>query len=182
MSKIIGIDLGTTNSCVAVMEGGEPVVIANSEGARTTPSIVGFTAKGERIIGQPAKNQMVTNPENTVYSIKRFIGHRYSELSGEAKMVPYKVVDHGEDVRIDIEGKEYSSPEFSSLIEKISLENSSICFVIGGSFGLSEDVKKHGNTKLSFGKMTLPHQLARMVLLEQVYRAFSISNNSKYHK
>ena len=106
MGKIIGIDLGTTNSCVAVMEGGEPVVIQNSEGGRTTPSIVGFTAKGERIVGQPAKNQMVTNPENTVYSIKRFIGHRYSELSGEAKMVPYKVVDHGEDVRIDIEGKE----------------------------------------------------------------------------
>ncbi|MCI6664079.1 MAG: molecular chaperone DnaK [Treponema sp.] len=116
MGKIIGIDLGTTNSCVAVMEGGEPIVIQNSEGGRTTPSIVGFTAKGERIIGQPAKNQMVTNPENTVYSIKRFIGHRYSELSGEAKMVPYKVVDHGEDVRIDIEGKEYSPQEISAFI------------------------------------------------------------------
>ena len=116
MGKIIGIDLGTTNSCVAVMEGGEPVVIQNSEGGRTTPSIVGFTAKGERIVGQPAKNQMVTNPENTVYSIKRFIGHRYSELSGEAKMVPYKVVDHGEDVRIDIEGKEYSPQEISAFI------------------------------------------------------------------
>ncbi len=116
MGKIIGIDLGTTNSCVAVMEGGEPVVIQNSEGGRTTPSIVGFTAKGERIVGQPAKNQMVTNPENTVYSIKRFIGHRYSELTGEAKMVPYKVVDHGEDVRIDIEGKEYSPQEISAFI------------------------------------------------------------------
>ena len=116
MGKIIGIDLGTTNSCVAVMEGGEPIVIQNSEGGRTTPSIVGFTAKGERIVGQPAKNQMVTNPENTVYSIKRFIGHRYSELSGEAKMVPYKVVDHGEDVRIDIEGKEYSPQEISAFI------------------------------------------------------------------
>ena len=111
MGKIIGIDLGTTNSCVAVMEGGEPVVIQNSEGGRTTPSIVGFTAKGERIVGQPAKNQMVTNPENTVYSIKRFIGHRYNELSGEAKMVPYKVVDHGEDVR-----KEYSPQEISAFI------------------------------------------------------------------
>ena len=98
------------------MEGGEPVVIQNSEGGRTTPSIVGFTAKGERIVGQPAKNQMVTNPENTVYSIKRFIGHRYNELSGEAKMVPYKVVDHGEDVRIDIEGKEYSPQEISAFI------------------------------------------------------------------
>ena len=116
MGKIIGIDLGTTNSCVAVMEGGEPVVIQNSEGGRTTPSIVGFTAKGERVVGQPAKNQMVTNPENTVYSIKRFIGHRYNELSGEAKMVPYKVVDHGEDVRIDINGKEYSPQEISAFI------------------------------------------------------------------
>ena len=116
MGKIIGIDLGTTNSCVSVMEGGEPVVIQNSEGGRTTPSIVGFTAKGERIVGQPAKNQMVTNPENTVYSIKRFIGHRYSELTGEAKMVPYKVVDHGEDVRIDINGKPYSPQEISAFI------------------------------------------------------------------
>ena len=116
MGKIIGIDLGTTNSCVAVMEGGEPVVIQNSEGGRTTPSIVGFTAKGERVVGQPAKNQMVTNPENTVYSIKRFIGHRYNELTGEAKMVPYKVVDHGEDVRIDINGKEYSPQEISAFI------------------------------------------------------------------
>ena len=116
MGKIIGIDLGTTNSCVAVMEGGEPVVIQNSEGGRTTPSIVGFTAKGERIVGQPAKNQMVTNPANTIYSIKRFIGHRYSELGGEAKMVPYKVVDHGEDVRIDVDGKEYSPQEISAFI------------------------------------------------------------------
>ncbi|MBQ0165801.1 MAG: molecular chaperone DnaK [Treponema sp.] len=116
MGKIIGIDLGTTNSCVAVMEGGEPVVIQNSEGGRTTPSIVGFTAKGERIVGQPAKNQMITNPENTVYSIKRFIGHRYNELTGEAKMVPYHVTDHGEDVRIDINGKPYSPQEISAFI------------------------------------------------------------------
>lgn len=116
MGKIIGIDLGTTNSCVAVMEGGEPVVIQNAEGGRTTPSIVGFTAKGEIIVGQPAKNQMVTNPENTVYSIKRFIGHRFNELSGEAKMVPYHVVDHGEDVRIDISGKIYSPQEISAFI------------------------------------------------------------------
>ena len=116
MGKIIGIDLGTTNSCVAVMEGGEPVVIQNSEGGRTTPSIVGFTAKGERIVGQPAKNQMITNPENTVYSIKRFIGHRYDELTGEAKMVPYHVVDNGADVRIDIDGKPYSPQEISAFI------------------------------------------------------------------
>ena len=99
MGKIIGIDLGTTNSCVAVMEGGEPVVIPNSEGGRTTPSIVGFTTKGERVVGQPAKNQMITNPDKTVYSIKRFMGHRYNELTGEAKLVPYKVVPQGDDVR-----------------------------------------------------------------------------------
>jgi molecular chaperone DnaK len=116
MGKIIGIDLGTTNSCVSVMEGGEAVVIQNSEGGRTTPSIVGFTAKGERIVGQPAKNQMITNPENTVYSIKRFIGHRYSELSGEAKLMPYHVIDNGNDVRIDINGKPYSPQEISAFI------------------------------------------------------------------
>jgi molecular chaperone DnaK len=98
------------------MEGGEPVVIQNSEGGRTTPSIVGFTTKGERIVGQPAKNQMVTNPENTVYSIKRFIGHRFTELSGEAKLVPYHVVDHGEDVRVTIDGKDYSPQEISAFI------------------------------------------------------------------
>ena len=91
MSKIIGIDLGTTNSCVAVMEGGEPVVIQNSEGGRTTPSIVGFTSKGDRIVGSPAKNQMVTNPKNTVYSVKRLIGHRFNELKGEAeKNITYR--------------------------------------------------------------------------------------------
>ncbi|MFI3257077.1 MAG: molecular chaperone DnaK [Spirochaetales bacterium] len=116
MGKIIGIDLGTTNSCVAVMEGGEPVVIQNSEGGRTTPSIIGFTAKGERVVGQPAKNQMITNPANTVYSIKRFIGHRFDELTGEAKRMPYKVVDNKEDVRIDVEGKMYSPQEISAFV------------------------------------------------------------------
>jgi molecular chaperone DnaK len=120
MGKIIGIDLGTTNSCVSVMENGEPVVIQNSEGGRTTPSIVGFTAKGERIVGMPAKNQMVTNPKNTVYSIKRFIGHRYNELAGEAKLVPYTVVDHGEDCRVEVDEngakKQYSPQEISAFI------------------------------------------------------------------
>ncbi len=116
MGKIIGIDLGTTNSCVAVMEGGEPVVIQNSEGGRTTPSIVGFTSKGERVVGQPAKNQMITNPDKTVYSIKRFIGHRFSELNSEAKNVPYKLVAQGEDVRVDVEGKLYSTQEISAFI------------------------------------------------------------------
>ncbi len=116
MGKIIGIDLGTTNSCVAVMEGGEPVVIQNSEGGRTTPSIVGFTSKGERVVGQPAKNQMITNPDKTVYSIKRFIGHRFNELTGEAKLVPYKVTPQGDEVRVDIDGKLYSAQEISAFI------------------------------------------------------------------
>lgn len=120
MSKIIGIDLGTTNSCVSVMENGEPVVIQNSEGGRTTPSVVGFTAKGDRIVGQTAKNQMITNPKNTVYSVKRLIGHRFSELQGEATKLPYKLLDHGEDVRIEIEQngerKEYSPQEISAFV------------------------------------------------------------------
>jgi molecular chaperone DnaK len=116
MGKIIGIDLGTTNSCVAVLEGGEPIVIQNSEGGRTTPSIVGFTAKGEQIVGAPAKNQMVTNPANTVYSIKRFMGRRYSEVSNEMGLVPYKVAEQGDDVRVDIDGKKYSPPEISAKV------------------------------------------------------------------
>ena len=120
MSKIICIDLGTTNSCVAVMENGAPVVIQNSEGGRTTPSIVGFTAKGDRIVGQPAKNQMVTNPKNTVYSVKRLIGHRFSELQGEATKLPYTVIDNGSDCRVQIEQngekKQYSPQEISAFI------------------------------------------------------------------
>ena len=120
MGKIIGIDLGTTNSCVAVMENGEPVVIQNSEGGRTTPSIVGFTAKGDRIVGQPAKNQMVTNPKNTVYSAKRLIGLKYSDLKGEATRLPYTVLDNGSDVRVEIEQngtkKKYSPQEISAFV------------------------------------------------------------------
>jgi molecular chaperone DnaK len=116
MGKIIGIDLGTTNSCVAVMEGSEPAVIQNSEGQRTTPSIVAYTGKGERLVGQPAKNQMITNPENTVYSIKRFMGRRYAEVPEEIKMVPYRVQDNGNDVRIMIQDKRYSPPEISAAI------------------------------------------------------------------
>ena len=115
MGKIIGIDLGTTNSCVAIMEGGEPVVISNAEGGRTTPSIVAFK-KDERIVGQPAKNQMITNPEGTVYSVKRFIGHRYNELTDELKRVPYKLAPQGDDVRIEIDGKKYSTQEISAFI------------------------------------------------------------------
>jgi molecular chaperone DnaK len=117
MSKIIGIDLGTTNSVVAVMEGGEPVVITNPEGSRITPSVVGFTKSGERLVGQVAKRQAVTNPENTVFSIKRFMGRRYDEVSEEMKMVPYSVVRASNgDVRVKAGGKEYSPPEISAMI------------------------------------------------------------------
>jgi molecular chaperone DnaK len=116
MGKIIGIDLGTTNSCVAVLEGGEPVVIQNSEGDRTTPSIVGFTSKGDRIVGAPAKNQMITNPENTVYSIKRFMCRRFSEVSNEMKRVPYRIVEQGDDVRVKIDDKPYSPQEISAFV------------------------------------------------------------------
>jgi molecular chaperone DnaK len=116
MGKIIGIDLGTTNSVVAVMEGGEPVVIANPEGGRTTPSVVAFTKSGERLVGQVAKRQAITNPENTVYSIKRFMGRRFEEVQNEMKTVPYKVVAAGKDVRVSAQGKEYSPPEISAMI------------------------------------------------------------------
>src|SRR5450631_896725 len=116
MGKIIGIDLGTTNSCVAVMEGGEPKVIANEEGGRTTPSVVGFTKTGERLVGQVAKRQAITNPENTVYSIKRFMGRRYDEVGEELKMVPYKVVQSGDHVAVLAQGKEHTPPQISALI------------------------------------------------------------------
>jgi len=117
MSKIIGIDLGTTNSVVAVMEGGQPAVIPNQEGGRTTPSVVAFTKSGERLVGQVAKRQAVTNPENTIYSIKRFMGRRFNEVSEEMKLVPYKAVqgDNG-DARVEIQGKKYSPPEISAMI------------------------------------------------------------------
>ncbi len=116
MSKIIGIDLGTTNSVVAVMEGGEPTVITNAEGARTTPSVVAFTKDGNRLVGQVAKRQAVTNPENTVYSIKRFMGRRFNEVNEEMRMVPYKVIASGNDVRIEAGGKDWSPPEISAMI------------------------------------------------------------------
>jgi len=116
MGKIIGIDLGTTNSCVAVMEGGEPKVIPNEEGGRTTPSIVAFTKNGERLVGMVAKRQAITNPENTIYSIKRFMGRRYDEVNDEMKMVPYKVVKQGDHIAIVAQGKEYTAPEISAMI------------------------------------------------------------------
>ncbi len=117
MAKIIGIDLGTTNSVVAVMEGRDPVVITNEEGSRLTPSVVGFTKDGERLVGQVAKRQAITNPERTVYSIKRFMGRRFSEIQEEIRRVPYKVVEgpHG-DARVDIDGKQFSPPEVSAQV------------------------------------------------------------------
>jgi molecular chaperone DnaK len=116
MGKIIGIDLGTTNSVVAVMEGGEPKVIANEEGGRTTPSVVGFTKTGERLVGQVAKRQAITNPENTVYSIKRFMGRRFEEVNEEMKMVPYKVVRQGDHVAVVAQEKDYTAPQVSAMI------------------------------------------------------------------
>ena len=117
MGKIIGIDLGTTNSCVAVMEGNEAKVITNSEGQRTTPSVVAFTKKGEVLVGQPAKNQIITNSENTVYSIKRFMGRRYNEVAREISMVPYKVIEgKNVDVKVRLNAGEFSPPEISARI------------------------------------------------------------------
>ncbi len=116
-SKIIGIDLGTTNSCVAVMEGGDPVVVPNAEGGRTTPSVVAFTKDGERLVGQVAKRQAVTNPKNTIFSIKRFMGRRMNEVTEEMKLVPYKVVAGQNNlVSVDIQGKTYTPPEISAMI------------------------------------------------------------------
>ena len=115
--KIIGIDLGTTNSVVAVMEGNDPAVIANSEGARTTPSIVGFTKGGERLVGQAAKRQSVTNSQNTVFSIKRFMGRFYNEVTEEMKLIPYKVVQGDNNTaRVQISDRMYSPPEISAMI------------------------------------------------------------------
>ena len=117
MGKTIGIDLGTTNSCMAVLEGGEPTVIENAEGARTTPSVVAFTEGGERLVGAPAKRQAVTNPENTVFSIKRFMGRKEAEVKEEETIVPYKVVrGPNGDARVKAGGKEYSPPEISAMI------------------------------------------------------------------
>jgi molecular chaperone DnaK len=117
MAKTIGIDLGTTNSCMAVLEGGEPTVIPNAEGGRTTPSVVAFTGDGERLVGPPAKRQQVTNPLNTIFSIKRFMGRKYSEVSEEMKIVPYEVVEGANgDVRVKAGGKEYAPPEISAMI------------------------------------------------------------------
>ena len=117
MSKIIGIDLGTTNSCVAVMEGNEPIVIANAEGKRTTPSVVGFIDGGERKVGDPAKRQAITNPTKTIYSIKRFMGETYDRLQSEIARVPYKVTKGDNNTpRVDIDGRLYTPQEISAII------------------------------------------------------------------
>src|SRR5580700_8460488 len=117
MAKIIGIDLGTTNSVVAVMEGDQPKVLINSQGSRLTPSVVAFTDKGERLIGQTAKHQQVTNPKNTIFSIKRFMGRRHSEVGNEEKMVPYEIVGGPEElVRVKVRGKEYTPEQISAMI------------------------------------------------------------------
>src|SRR5579871_3034792 len=117
MAKVIGIDLGTTNSCMAVMEGGEPTVIPNAEGGRTTPSVVAFTKDGQRLVGTPAKRQAVTNPENTVFSIKRFMGRKASEVSEEQKIVPYEVVaGPNGDARVKAGDKVFPPPEISAMI------------------------------------------------------------------
>src|SRR5438552_9319853 len=117
MSKVIGIDLGTTNSCMAVMEGGEPTVIPNAEGGRTTPSVVAFTKDGQRLVGTPAKRQAVTNPKNTVFSIKRFMGRKASEVTEEQKIVPYEVVSGPNgDARVQADGKVFPPPEISAMI------------------------------------------------------------------
>ena len=117
MSKIIGIDLGTTNSCVAIMEGGSPKVLINAQGSRITPSVVGFTEKGERLVGQPARHQQVTNPKNTVYSVKRFMGRRHSEVGSEEKLVPYEITGGADEpVKVKVRGKEYTPPQISAMI------------------------------------------------------------------
>src|SRR3979411_3158716 len=117
MGKTIGIDLGTTNSCMAVLEGGEPTVIQHAEGGRTTPSVVAFTASGERLVGTVAKRQAVTNPQNTIFSIKRFMGRKEAEVREEESIVPYKVVaGPNGDARVEAGGKQYSPPEISAMI------------------------------------------------------------------
>src|SRR4030088_2369264 len=117
MAKTVGIDLGTTNSVIAVMEGGEPVVIPNAEGGRTTPSVVAFTRSGERLVGQLARRQAAVNPENTIYSIKRFMGRLVSEVTEEVKIVPYKVVPGKDDrVEVEIAGKRYTPEQISAIV------------------------------------------------------------------
>src|SRR5215471_4359995 len=141
MGKAVGIDLGTTNSVVAVMEGGKPTVIANAEGGRTTPSVVAFTKSGERLVGQLARRQAVLNPENTVYSIKRFIGRRFSEVEAERKIVSYKVKEGGDGgCKVLIQGKEYTPEEISAMILR----------------KLKDDAEKYLGEKVTSAVITVP--------------------------
>ena len=141
MGKTIGIDLGTTNSAMAVLEGGEPTVIENAEGGRTTPSVVAFAPSGERLVGTVAKRQAVTNPENTIFSIKRFMGRRHNEVASEEKMVPYKVVGGPEDyVKVDIGGQEYTPPEVSAkILRKLKEAGVKSTFYRGHQIGARTD-------------------------------------------
>src|ERR1700736_3360205 len=141
MAKAVGIDLGTTNSVIAVVEAGQPTVIPNAEGSRLTPSVVGFTKTGERLVGQQARRQAVLNAENTIYSVKRFIGRRFSEVQSEIKNVPYKVVPGPDDaVRFDISGKQYSPEEISAIILR----------------KLAEDASKYLGEKVTDAVITVP--------------------------
>ncbi|MCF4969836.1 Hsp70 family protein, partial [Nostoc sp. CMAA1605] len=125
MAKVVGIDLGTTNSCVAVMEGGTPTVIANAEGFRTTPSVVAFAKNGDTLVGQIAKRQAVMNPENTFYSVKRFIGRRFDEVTNEATEVSYKVLSSGGNVKLDSSGKQFAPEEISAKVLRKLVEDAS---------------------------------------------------------
>jgi len=134
MSKIIGIDLGTTNSCVSVMEGNEPVVIANDEGRRTTPSVVAFLKNGERKVGDPAKRQAITNPQNTIMLVKRFMGRKYDEVKDELTHISYKVVKGDNDtIRIDIDGRLYTPQEISAMTLQKNEKNCRRLFRSGGA-------------------------------------------------
>ena len=141
MGKAVGIDLGTTNSVVAVMEGGQPVVVPNTEGGRTTPSVVAFTKSGERLVGQLARRQAVLNPENTVYSIKRFVGRRFSEVEAEKKIISYKVTEGNDGgCKVAIQGKDYSPEEISAMILR----------------KLKEDAEKYLGEKVTSAVITVP--------------------------
>src|SRR5437867_2381289 len=161
MAKVIGIDLGTTNSVVSVVEGGNPTVIANQEGSRLTPSVVGFTKDGEILVGQVAKRQAITNPENTVFSIKRFMGRRYDEVLQEIKLVPYKVVKAPNgDARVEVRGKQYSPPEISAMILR-KLKEAAEAYLGGDDFDqrvmdwIAEEFKRENGIDLRKDKMAL---------------------------
>ena len=146
MAKIIGIDLGTTNSCVAVMEGNEPIVIPNSEGHRTTPSIVAFTDNGERKVGDPAKRQAITNPKRTIFSIKRFMGETYDQVQSEIERAPYKVVRGDNNTpRVDIDGRQYTPQEISAIILQKMKKTAEDYLHLHAVFGVSPYIPFYGS-------------------------------------